>query len=91
MLSKNLQKLYILEYCDFKKDSAKYRKIMDYRKECSKADCMKYVENAAAAMKYFKEMGLSPLYCRDEVRYIPSFADLLDGTENEEIKAFVER
>jgi len=91
MLSKNLQKLYILRYCDYKKESAKYRKIMDYRKECSKADCMKYVENAAAAMKYFKEMGLSPLYCKDEIRYIPSFADLLDGTENEEIKAFVER
>ena len=37
------------------------------------------------------EMGLSPLYCSDAVGYIPSFADLLDGTENEVIKVFVER
>ena len=65
---------------------------MEYRKACNRIGCMKDADDAgAAAAKHFKEMGLSPLYCKDEVGYIPTFADLLDRTEDEEIKEFVER
>ena len=89
MLSKNLQRLLIWKYCDYKKDSAKYQKLIEYRKACNKIKCMKDADDGGSAAKYFKEMGLSPLYCSDGVGYIPSFADLLDGTENDCIVEFL--
>ena len=60
-----------------------------YSKTCNTLKCMKDADNGGTAAKHFKEMGLSPLYCSDEVGYIPSFVDLLDGTENDCIKEFL--
>lgn len=89
MLSKNLQRLYIWRYCDYKSDSAKYKKLMEYRKACNSLECMKDAEDMGSAAKHFKEMGLSPLYCSDEVGYIPAFVDLLDGTEDDRVREFL--
>ena len=91
MLSKELQKKYIWKYCGYKKDSEKYRKIIRYRNRHNKKDDKKSTDRKSVVRRYYLDMGLSPLYCSDAVRYIPSFADLLNGTENEEIKAFAER
>lgn len=91
MLSKELQRKYIWKYCGYKKDSEKYKKIMRYRDRRNKMSDENSAEKKSVVRWYFTEMGLSPLYCSNEVRYIPAFADLLDGTENEEIKAFAER
>ena len=41
-------------------------------------------------LDYFEEIGISPLCTSKEFPYIPSFARLLSGEENEEIKRFVE-
>ena len=90
MLSKNLQKLHIWRYCDHKRDSAKYQKLMEYRKACNRIGCMKDADDMGAAAKHFQKMGLSPLYCSDEVGYIPAFADLLDGTEDDRIREFLD-
>ena len=38
---------------------------------------------------YFEEIELSPLFTSKEFPYIPSFARLLSGEENEKIKEFV--
>lgn len=55
-----------------------------YRKKCNRDGvyCDSKVES------YFEEIGLSPLYT-DNVKYIPSFADLLAGKENEVISKFM--
>lgn len=90
MLSKNLQKLYIWRYCDYKKDSARFKKLMEYRKACNNAECMKYAEKDTYAASHFEKMGLSPLYCSDTIGYTPAFVDLLDGTEDERIREFLE-
>ena len=89
MLSKKLQELYIWRYCDYKKDSAKYRKLMDYRKACNRIECMRYAEKDTYAAGHFEKMGLSPLFCSDTIGYIPAFKDLLDGTEDERIREFL--
>jgi hypothetical protein len=90
MLSKELQRKYIRKYCGYKKDSAKYKKMMKYRDRHNRTNKESTSDKKSVVRGYFLEMGLSPLYCSDEVGYIPAFADLLDGTENEVIGAFAE-
>ena len=90
MLSKTLQKLYIWQYCDCRKDSKRYRKLMEYRKSCNNIECMKNAEKDTTSANHFMKMGLSPLYCSDKIGYIPSFKNLLDGTEDERVRAFLE-
>ena len=90
MLSKKLQKLYIWRYCDYNRDSARYKRLLDYSKSCNKVECIRYAEKDTTAANHFMKMGLSPLCCSDEVGYIPSFKDLLDGTEDERIREFWE-
>ena len=87
MLSKDLQKKYIRIRCKEKK--TKYKKMMAYRKECNRKSSMDEVVENPTAERYFREIGLSPLYTKDTVAYMPSFADLLNMTEDEEIKRFV--
>ena len=93
MVSKELQKKFIRRYCGFNSKSAKYKKMIAYRKACNQAKSMEKVKkNTTSIVKdYFREMGLSPLCTCDDISYIPSFADLLNGTENAGIKAFVDR
>lgn len=89
MLSKNLQKLYIWRYCDYNRDSAKYKKLMDYRKACNNVECMKYAPKDTYDAGHFEKMGLSPLYCSDDMGYVPAFKDLLNGTEDDRIREFL--
>ena len=77
MVSKDTQKKMIKAYCGYKTDSKKYKKMIAYRKACNHAKSMKNVKENPAAERYFREMGLSPLYCSEEAGRIPSFADLL--------------
>lgn len=84
MLSKDLQKKYIKKYCKNKK--AKYEKMMSYRRKCNR----KGVYHDPTMERYFGEIGLSPLYTDNTIRYIPSFADLLTGNESEQIRRFLQ-
>ena len=88
MVSKDLQKKLIRRYCNYKTDSAKYKKMIAYRKACNRAKSMENVKDNPTVRGYFRELGLSPL-CSETVRYIPSFADLLAERENEEIRRFI--
>ena len=83
MVSKDTQKKMIKAYCGYKTDSVKYKKMIAYRKACNRAKSMENVKENPAAERYFREMGLSPLYCSEEAGCIPSFSDLLAGTETE--------
>ena len=84
-LSKKLQKKYIKRYC--KTRAAKYKKMMDYCDDCKKgiASCDGKVTD------YFAELQLSPLHTSKEFAYIPSFARLLEGSENDKIKKYAEQ
>ena len=77
MVSKDQQKKAIRRYCGFKTDSAKYKKMIAYRKACNRAKSMENVKKNSAAEGYFREMGVSPLYCSEVVGRIPSFSELL--------------
>jgi hypothetical protein len=90
MLSKELQKKYIRKYCGYKKDSAKYKKMMTYRDRHNRTHKESTSDKKSVVREYFLDMGLSPLYCSDEVGYIPAFADLLDGTEDDRIREFLD-
>ena len=79
MVSKELQKKLIRKYCKYKTDSAKYKKMIAYRKACNRVKSMENVKNNPTVERYFVEMGLSPLCCSDAVGEIPAFVDLLDG------------
>jgi len=82
-LSKELQKKYIRCYCKSKK--VKRKKMMNYRRKCNSGS----IPEKDKAAEYFEEIFLSPLYTSEEVRYIPSFANLLAGREDERIKRFL--
>jgi hypothetical protein len=82
-LSKELQKQYIRNYCKSKK--AKRKKMMMYRKKCNSGS----TPERDKAAEYFEEICLSPWYTTDEIRYIPSFSNLVAGTEDERIKRFL--
>jgi hypothetical protein len=82
-LSKDLQKQYIRNYCKGKK--AKRKKMMDYRRKCNSGS----IPEKDKAAEYFEEIFLSPFYTSEEIRYIPSFANLVAGTEDERIKRFL--
>ena len=62
-------------------------KMLKYRDDCRRGILI----TGGKVMEYFKEIGISPLCTSKEFPYIPSFACLLYGEENEMIKAFVER
>ena len=83
MLRKNLQKKYIKCYC--KSKATRYKKMIAYRRKCNKEG----LDHDPTVEGYFKEIGLSPLYVSDEVRYVPSFADLLAGTRDESVERFL--
>ena len=83
MLAKDLQKKYIKGYCRSK--TAKYKKMLAYRRRCNKNG----VYHDPTVEGYFEEIGLSPLYVADEVRYIPSFSELLAETRNENVERFI--
>ena len=89
MLSKELQKKYIFKICEYSRKSVKYKKMIAYRKECNRKKSMDDVEEHPTVERYFRERGLSPLCTCGDIPYIPSFANILNGTENEEIRAFV--
>jgi hypothetical protein len=42
-------------------------------------------------VKHFEAAGISPLYLNGEVRYIPSFSNLLAGTWDERVERFLQR
>ena len=90
MVSKEIQKKFIRKYCDYKTDSAKYKKMIAYRKACNRVKNMDKVKDNPTVKRYFEEMGLSPLCCSADVGYIPAFADLLAEREDTEIRDFVE-
>jgi hypothetical protein len=77
MVSKDQQKKEIRRYCNYKTDSAKYKKMIAYRKACNRAKSMENVKENPTAERSFREMGLSPLYCSEEAGRSPSFSDLL--------------
>ena len=83
MLSKNLQKKYIKCYC--KSKNSKYRKMMSYRRQCNRSG----VYQDPKMEEYFGEIGLSPLCVEDEMQYLTSFGELLEGTRNERIARFM--
>lgn len=83
MLRKETQKLYIRYYCDEKK--SRRQKMINYRNEIYKNG---YYANPTME-KHFSEAGISPLFLTGEIRYIPSFADLLAGTRDEKVECFL--
>jgi hypothetical protein len=87
MLSRDLQKKYIKIHCKGKK--AKFEKMMAYRKEANRKTSMREVDDNLTVEGYFEEMELSPLCVSDEIKYVPAFSDLLNGTENERVKRFL--
>ena len=89
MISRELKKKLIKRYCGCKTDSAKYNKMIAYRKACNRAVSMENVKDKPMVREYFRELGLSPLCTKDAVGYVPAFGDLLAERENEEMKRFV--
>ena len=84
-LSRRLQKKYIKKHC--KSKESKMEKMLKYRDDCRGGITVA----EGKVLDYFEEIGISPLCTNKEFPYIPSFACLLSGEENEEIKRFVER
>jgi hypothetical protein len=84
-LSKKLQTKYIKRHCKTKE--SKMEKMLKCRDECRDG----ILVTGGKVLDYFEEIELSPLYTSKEFPYIPSFAKLLSGEENEKIKRFVER
>ena len=90
MVSKDIQKKFIRKYCDYKTDSAKYKKMIAYRKACNRVKNIGKVKDNPTVKRYFADMKISPLCCSDEMGYIPAFADLLNEREDMGIREFVE-
>ena len=84
-LSRRLQKKYIKRYCKTKE--GKMEKMLKFRDECRDG----ILVTGGRVLDYFGEIELSPLCTSKDFPYIPSFARLLSGEENEKIKRFVER
>lgn len=63
--------------------------MMKYRRECARKENIADGKGHTAAERYFEKIGLSPLYTSDEVRYIPSFENLLDSTSDEQFERFL--
>ena len=84
-LSRNLQKKFIKRHCKTKE--GKMEKMLKYRDECKAG----ILVTGGRVLDYFEEIELSPLCTNKGFSYIPSFARLLSGEENTEIKGFVER
>ena len=84
-LSKKLQTKYIKRHCKTKE--GKMEKMLKYRDECRGG----ILVTGGKVLDYFEEIELSPLCTNKGFSYIPSFARLLSGEENTEIKGFVER
>lgn len=63
--------------------------MMKYRRECARKENIADVKGHTAAERYFEEIGLSLLYTSEEVRCIPSFVNLLDGTSDEQFERFL--
>ena len=82
-LSRKLQKKYIKRYCKTKE--SKMEKMLKYRDDCRNGILI----TGGKVLDYFEEIELSPLFTSKEFPYIPSFARLLSGEENEKIKEFV--
>ena len=83
-LSRRLQKKYIKRYCKTKE--GKMEKMLKCRDECRDG----ILVTGGKVLDYFEEIELSPLCTSKEIPYIPSFARLFSGEENEKIKRFVE-
>lgn len=83
-LSKKLQTKYIKRHCKTKE--SKMEKMLKCRDECKRG----ILVTGGKVLDYYEEIELSPLCTRKEFPYIPSFARLLSGEENEKIKRFVE-
>ena len=81
-LSRKLQKKYIKRYCKTKE--SKMEKMLKYRDDCRHGILI----TGGKVLDYFEEIELSPLFTSKEFPYIPSFARLLSGEENEKIKEF---
>ena len=84
-LSRRLQKKYIKRYCKTKE--GKMEKMLKFRDECRDG----ILVTGGRVLDYFGEIELSPLCTSKDFPYVPSFARLLRGEENEKIKGFVER
>ena len=84
-LSKKLQTKYIKRHCKTKE--GKMKKMLKYRDDCKAG----ILVTGGRVLDYFEEIELSPLCTNKGFSYIPSFACLLSGEENEEIKRFVDR
>lgn len=86
MLHKDLQKKYIRIYC--KSKTARRDNMMAYRRNANRYGVF---EDEPTMVKHFETAGISPLYLNGDIRYIPSFADLLAGTWDERIERFLQR
>ena len=84
-LSRRLQKKYIKRYCKTKE--GKMEKMLKCRDECKRG----ILVTGGKVLDYFEEIELSPLYASKEFPYVPSFARLLRGEENERFVRFTER
>jgi hypothetical protein len=84
MLYKDLQKKYIRIYC--KSKTARRDNMMAYRKNANRYGVF---EDEPTVMKHFETAGISPLYLNGDIRYIPSFGDLLSGMWDERIERFL--
>ena len=84
-LSKKLQTKYIKRHCKTKE--SKMEKMLKCRDECKRG----ILVTSGKVLDYFEEIELSPLYASKEFPYVPSFARLLRGEENERFVRFTER
>lgn len=75
-LSKDRQKKRIRCHC--KRKTAKYKRMMDYRRKCNSGKTINAGEYAATR-RYFAEIQMSPLYTTETVGCIPAFGELLVG------------
>jgi hypothetical protein len=84
-LSKKLHTKYIKRHCKTKE--GKMEKMLKCRDECRDG----ILVTGGKVLDYFEEIELSPLYASKEFPYVPSFARLLRGEENERFVRFTER
>ena len=80
MLSKDLQRNRIRNYCQGKNERRK--KMLAYVRKCNK-DNADPVDCSDRILVHFEKINLSPIYTSDEFGYVPSFSDLLNEQRNE--------
>lgn len=83
ILSKNILKKYIR--VKYERKEKKIEKMFDYMDWINNDSQNRKYKGTDAAKRYFKELGVSPVYSKKECPYIPAYQKLFAGEVNMEL------